>query len=64
MLDLGFDPDDLMAPRRPETSARSYRPRCDDQYDILEGVCSSCGGLPLVPFSEAHPADTREMSAR
>jgi len=52
----GLDPVGITSPLPPrDASSRSYCPRCDSQHALAEGVCSSCGDIPLVPFNAAFP---------
>lgn len=50
---LGLDPEALTAPPPAEPDSHAFCPRCADQYEVREGTCSHCGGLPLVPFRPA-----------
>ena len=59
----GLDPADLTRPPAPtDESCLSYCPRCLAQFTALEGSCSDCGGLPLVPFGVSRK-NLRESSA-
>jgi hypothetical protein len=47
----GLDIESLTSPPLPADSLqRSYCPRCESQYVILEGRCDDCGGIPLRAF--------------
>lgn len=56
----GLDPDALCAAPSPkDASSKSYCPRCDAQYTLKEGTCSTCGAidlLPLAPFAAPLPS--------
>ncbi len=58
---IGLDPEALTAPPTPEPGALAFCPRCADQYDVAEGVCFNCGGLPLQRFDTPLPIPSREL---
>ena len=49
----GIDPAALLQPPAALADARSYCPRCHNQYVIAEGSCADCGGVSLAPFAAA-----------
>ncbi len=55
----GIDPDALCAAPAPKDgTSRSFCPRCDAQYTLRDGTCSTCGAIelqPLAPFVEPLP---------
>lgn len=47
-------PEELCRPAAPaDESCRAYCPRCEAQFTSTTGLCSDCGGLPLVEFRKA-----------
>lgn len=47
-------PEELCRPPAPaDESCRAYCPRCEAQFTSTGGLCSDCGGLPLVEFRNA-----------
>lgn len=57
----GMDPETLCAAPAPrDASSKSYCPRCDAQYTLAEGTCSTCGAIelrPLAVFTEPPKTD-------
>lgn len=52
----GLDPADLTKPLSPrDSTSKSYCPRCDAQYALTDGVCSTCGDIPLIRFTADVP---------
>jgi hypothetical protein len=52
----GLDPADVTSPMPPrDSTSKSYCPRCDAQYALTDGVCSTCGDIPLVRFEDSAP---------
>jgi hypothetical protein len=46
------DPADLIRPPAPtDATCQSFCPRCDTQFTTATGLCTDCGGLPLINFS-------------
>lgn len=65
----GLDPADLvLPPARSDPACRAFCPRCHEPFTITEGQCTSCGGLPLVAFTDsplpAPPPDPLPLAAR
>lgn len=53
----GIDPETLCAAPAPrDASSKSFCPRCDAQYTITEGTCSTCGAIDLKPLAVFTPA--------
>ncbi len=48
----GIDPEALCAAPAPKDgTSRSYCPRCDAQYTLRDGTCSTCGAIELKPLA-------------
>lgn len=53
----GFQPAALTAPPQCDDPACvAFCPRCDTLYVVPGGVCTDCGGIPLMPLPAARPA--------
>lgn len=51
LLHTGLDPETLLMPPTPDDdSCRTYCPRCQCQYTVVDGACTDCGGAPLQPL--------------
>lgn len=62
--DAGLTAEELDRPPPPEgPDARSYCPRCESQFVLMEGVCPSCSQVRLRLFSVDEPPDDRPFAA-
>jgi len=52
----------LAAPLQENPSCKSYCPRCEAQYTLQQGSCSTCGSIALIPFN-AYEAYTQNQKA-
>ncbi|MCL2760579.1 MAG: hypothetical protein FWD70_02905 [Desulfuromonadales bacterium] len=46
----GIDINKLLAPPEPEAGVLSYCPACHAQYTFINGTCSECNNVNLVPY--------------
>ncbi len=54
LLEWNIDATELIAPPVAEgEDAVSYCPRCRSQYVLIQGMCSHCNGIELLPFEWA-----------
>jgi hypothetical protein len=59
---IGVDAAALALPPAPLEDARSYCPRCRNQYVMAAGGCPDCGGVPLVPYSDRGDNGSRPVA--
>jgi len=51
LVNIGLDPTQITRPApKSDAGVQSYCPRCLQNYEQAEGICSTCGGISLVQF--------------